>query len=167
MATVEVKRVASPERERITLASKELADLQCKVGFFPSAQYADGTPVAYVAAIQEFGYAEGGIPPRPFFRPTIDAQQQAWRDLVAKAVRGIPSGKRTAKQVMEALGSLAAGDIRKTIVTLESPPLAPSTIYARQHRKNPAPNSSVKPLVDTRVMYPAVQHVVETGAKSS
>ena len=30
-----------------------------EAGFFSTAKYQDGTPVAYVAAIQEYGYPEG------------------------------------------------------------------------------------------------------------
>ena len=153
------KQAPSPVRERITLAAQELAGLQTKVGYFESNKYPDGTPVAYVAAIQEFGYAEGGIPPRPFFRPTIIRESNNWRALVAAGVRGIPTGKRTARQVMEALGSQAAGDTRKTISEITTPPLKQSTLDARQSRGN----SSTKPLVDTRVLLPTLTHVVETG----
>lgn len=155
MATT--KHTPSPERARITLASKELAALALKVGWFQGSKYPDGTPVAYVAAIQEFGYAEGNIPPRPFFRPTIEAQQSNWRGLVERGVKGIPSGRRTANQVLEGLGLQAAGDVRAAIAQVTSPPLAESTKANRRSRGN----SSEKPLVDTRVMLPTLTHQVE------
>ncbi|MDL2105264.1 hypothetical protein QQJ69_19235, partial [Proteus mirabilis] len=48
----------------------ELARKRLSVGFFEHSKYPDGTPIAYVASIQELGYPAGGIPPRPFLRPT-------------------------------------------------------------------------------------------------
>ena len=65
------KRVPSPVRERITLAAKELDGKELKVGWFASSKYENGTPAAYVAAIHEFGYPEGNIPPRLGMRGTI------------------------------------------------------------------------------------------------
>lgn len=157
MATV--KHVPSPEGERFALAMKELAGLSTKVGWFPSAKYVDGTPVAYVATIQEFGYPEGGIPPRPTIRPTISEQQGAWRDLMARAVRGIPKGTRTAYQCMEVLGLQAEGDIRKSIAQLTAPALAASTIAGRKGRGN----GSTKPLVDTRYLINTLTSVTESS----
>lgn len=45
----------------------ELAKKQLKVGFFAHSKYPDGTPVAYVAAIQELGYPAGGSRRVSFF----------------------------------------------------------------------------------------------------
>lgn len=122
------------ERGRIEQALKDIQRTQSRVGWFESAKYEDGTPVAYVATIQEFGYPAGGIPPRATFRPTIIEQQQAWRTLIGQAVRGMIDGKRSAYQVMELLGLQAAGDVRKAISQLTAPPLALLTLMARKAR---------------------------------
>ncbi len=53
------------KRLQKALSAADKSDLQ--VGWFESAKYDDGTPVAGVAAIQEFGSAKNRIPPRPFF----------------------------------------------------------------------------------------------------
>jgi hypothetical protein len=58
------------------------------------------------------------------------------------------------------LGNFARGDIQAAIAAVTSPPLDPGTLYARQHRSNPPPNNSTKPLVDTRIMQPSVQYEV-------
>ena len=42
-----------------------------RVGFLEGATYPNGTPVAMIAAIQEFGAPKAGIPPRSYFRPLI------------------------------------------------------------------------------------------------
>lgn len=153
----DVEHIPSPEAQRFQLAMKELNGLQTKVGWFEGNKYPDGTPVAYVASIQEFGYPAGGIPPRPFIRPTISAQQGAWTDATAKMVRRIGTGQMTARSVMETLGGLAAGDIRKAIAEVTAPPLDKRTLAARRSRGN----NSTKPLVDTRIMQPTVTSITE------
>lgn len=49
-----------------------------KVGFLENATYSDGTPVATIAAIQNFGAPEKGIPPRPFFTNFITENSPGW-----------------------------------------------------------------------------------------
>ena len=56
-------------------SAQRVDDVQ--VGFFATAKYDNGTPVAAVAAYNEFGTKR--IPERPFFRQAI---QGADRDLV-------------------------------------------------------------------------------------
>lgn len=124
----------SGDFNRIKQAIKDLERTSSRVGWFESAKYEDGTPVAYVATIQEFGYAAGGIPPRPFFRPTIAEQQGAWRTLIGQAVKGMINGKRSPYQVMELLGLQGAGDVRKTISLITAPPLSLLTLMARKAR---------------------------------
>lgn len=122
------------ERERIKKMLQEIERTQTRVGWFESAKYPDGTPVAYVATIQEFGYAAGGIPPRPFLRRTTDEQQPAWKSLMGMAVKGMIAGNRTPYQTMELLGLQAAGDVRKTISKITAPPLSILTLMARKDR---------------------------------
>lgn len=65
-----------------------------KAGFFKTATEADGTPVASIAAVQEFGavvQGRGGhpivIPPRPFLRQTIARCRNTWVRQLADAFR--------------------------------------------------------------------------------
>lgn len=85
--------------ETIKLAVKELDKLNLAVGWFESAMYDDNTPVAGVAAVQEFGH--GATSPRPFMRPAIADYKSAWRDLVENGARAILKGKKTASDVKE------------------------------------------------------------------
>ena len=50
---------------------EEFDGMVAQVGFPSGINYEDGTNVAYVATIQEFGAPEANIPPRPFMRPTV------------------------------------------------------------------------------------------------
>ena len=152
--------------ERTTAASeamaKAIAQIQrakLQVGWFDTARYEDGTPVAYVATIQEFGSAAQGIPPRPFMRPTIEQQRNAWRESIAAGMRTVLEGKRTALEVLGRVGMLAAGNVGETIASITTPPLKQSTLDARQ-RKKLTPGVSTKPLVDTGLMIQSVDYKV-------
>lgn len=147
------------------------------VGFFPGAKYEDGTPVAGVAAVHEFGI---GVPARPFMRPTIAANAQPGGRWSQAIVQTLESGK-TLEQAAHALGNFARGDIQAAIAAVTSPPLSLLTLQARKHRKDggkvtgktlgelsrardagppDVSGVSTKPLVDTRIMLPSVQYEV-------
>lgn len=152
------------KRERtksITVAMQQLnAGLQCRVGFFETAKYPNGTPVAAVATVHEFGYSPGGIPARPFFRPTIAEQSPEWTRQFGRAAKAIANGKIGAADALEQLGALAAGDVRKTISSITAPPLKAATISARRRRYAQSGGKLDKPLVDTGIMIGAVTHLV-------
>ncbi len=116
-------------------AMKELDNINVKIGWFESAKYEDGTSVAFVAAIAEHGAAGKSIPPRPIFKPTIAAQSTAWIELMGRGVRSAIKGKITAHNVMDKMGMQAAGDCRKTISEIVTPPLSVVTLLARKRRK--------------------------------
>lgn len=148
---------------RLLEGARELSDVQGKVGFFESAKYPDGTPVAQVAVVHEFGYTEGGIPPRPFMRTTANEQSANWSEAFGKGAKAIAKGRFSATQVMDAVGQLAAGDIRKKISEIQSPPLKEATIKARKRRYKDRKTTGnlTKPLVDTAVMVNSVTNIVE------
>lgn len=73
--------------------ASQLDSKQLKVGFIDGATYPDGTPVAMVAATNEYGRPENNQPPRPFFRNAIAEHESEWTDAIA---RGIRAGYRTA-----------------------------------------------------------------------
>jgi len=129
------------------------------VGFFDTSHYPDGTPVAYVATIQEFGH--GAIPPRSFMRTTINEQREAWKAKLAQGSRRVLSDKMTAHDMLEQFGMMAAGDVKEKIISITSPALAESTIYARLHRNNLPKNTSTKPLVDQGIMLNSVDSQVQ------
>lgn len=155
---MKVVRKGGTEKLKATLA--EVSSKQIRTGIFPESVYPDGTPVAYILAIHEWGYPQGNIPARPVMRPTAEQKKSEWGRQIAGAVRGAIDGKVNVVQAFEALGARAAGDIARTISRVTSPPLKKSTLQARQARKK-TPGVSKKPLVDTGQMIQAVTHVVE------
>lgn len=141
---------------------KSIADIQTKraaVGFFDTAHYTDGTPVAQVAIAQEFGIID---PPRSFMRSTISEQKAAWQATLAQGSKRVMADKLTAEQMLSAFGQVVAGQIKEKIAAIMAPELAPSTLYARQHRTTKPRNTSTKPLVDTSTMMDSVKSKVES-----
>lgn len=141
----------------------QLQHKRLKVGWLESAKYDDGTPVAYVATIQEFGSAPQGIPPRPFMRPTIAEQQPKWQSIANHQSKALLNGTTDANSALDMLGLAAAGDIAKTISKIQEPPLKPETIKARQrgYADKKTVGSLTKPLVHTGIMLNSLTHVVE------
>jgi hypothetical protein len=99
-------------------------------------QYEDGTNIAYVAAIQEYGAPAANIPPRPFLSSTSAAQRKAWTKLMADGIAAVAAGQLTADALMEQIGALMAADIQKTISEIQEPALSPITIMLRGMRGN-------------------------------
>lgn len=122
-------------REHLERVPKQFADKAVQIGWFPSAQYEDGTNVAYVATIHEFGAPEIKIPPRPFMRPAIDTHMPEWKQYMFKGVQAVAQGRRTADQVYEVIGGAAVGDIQYQIETGTYQPLSDITVLLRKWRR--------------------------------
>lgn len=162
---VTVRREVTQTGKILEVALKGLQNKVAKVGWFPSAKYPDGTPVAYVATIQEYGYPPDNIPSRSFMRSTIIEQEKAWTALAAAGARAILRGTATVDLVLNGIGEKAAGDIRKKISSIWSPPLSPVTIQNRLRRYSDKATigSLTKPLIDTGVMLNTIS--VEVGTE--
>lgn len=141
-----------------------LEDAQGRVGWFESAKYGDGAPVAGVAAVQEFGSPAQGIPPRLGMRTTARKKQDEWRGIVKQVSRAAMQGKVAPEQVMEALTMAAGGHMAAQISKVVAPALKDATVAARKRRladkgasvkgdKGGAGIAGItKPLVDTGIL---------------
>lgn len=153
-----------------------------KVGWFESAVYPDGTPVAYAAAINELGSPANNIPSRSFMRSTALEKDGAWKDLASTISKKILAGEMTPQDGMELLALQAEGDIAKKIASITSPPLSPITLGVRKYKSQgktitgatigeiarklhdgtlDVSGVSDKPLVDTSLMVDTLTHKVE------
>lgn len=124
--------------------------LQGKVGWFESAVYPEGTPVAYVATIQEFGTSR--IHARPFMRPAVADHGQEWLDQLADGARASLNGGPSGAQVLELVALGAAGNVAEKIQAVTSPALSPITVKRK---------GFAKPLIDTGQMIQSVTGKVE------
>lgn len=104
-----------------------------QVGWFESAKYPNNGPqVAEVAIIHEFGAPAASIPARPIFRPVIDKNRAMWAEKLGSGARAVMHGNASAEQVLEQVGSLAAGQLRTHLGSGDFQPLSPTTLMLRK-----------------------------------
>lgn len=116
-----------------------------------STRYPDGTQVAFVATVNNFGSKSRNIPKRPFMslskKPALEKVLPIQNRLLPK----FNEGKITAAQILETCGPFAVSEFQKTITDLKTPPNSDETI-ARKKSSNP--------LIDTGLMRQTVTYVV-------
>ena len=127
----------------------EMHNKKVSVGYFSNSTYSDGTSVAYVASIMEFG--EMHIPARPTIRPSLEKNKAKYYDLINKAIVNSLNGSDFKTGLM-IVGKMGAEDIQAEIRNLQNPPLSIKTILKKGHSK---------PLMDTRVMFQSVASKVD------
>jgi hypothetical protein len=98
-----------------------------RVGFLEDATYPDGTPVATVAAFQNFG--TGKIPPRPFFSNMVAAYGPTWPDKIAKLLKATDFD---AEKTLALLGQDIAADLEQSILDTTGPALSQITLMLRK-----------------------------------
>ena len=114
-----------------------------EVGFFASARYPNGTPVAAVAVWNEFGTKT--IPERPFFRQAIAEMQDGIVNILKAGID--PKEGVVDQQLANRIGAYAQGQVQKSITKLDAPPNAPATVAAK---------GSSNPLIDEGTMRQSV-----------
>jgi hypothetical protein len=160
-----IKEIHGAGWNQLELALKNLGNKVGKVGWFEDSKYDDdkNTPVAFVAAQNEFGNRAKNIPERPFMRPTIIAKQNEWRKIALDGSKKIIKGELNSYNVLDILGLKVVGDIKATIQKIQEPVLSPVTIKNRLARR--ANKKTVgwltKPLIDTGVMFNTITNSVE------
>ena len=146
---VKVKQTGGKRLQRILREAGKGGVSGVEVGFFSTAKYQDGTPVAAVAAWNEFGTkrpsGETHIPERPFFRQAIAEMQDGVINILKAGIdpeRGVVD-----QQLANRIGAYAQRQVQRRITELDDPPNAPSTV----DRKGPS-----NPLIDTNHMRQSV-----------
>ena len=122
-------------KTKLDKVPKEFNGKVAQIGFPKGIAYEDGTSVAYVAAIQEYGAPSRSIPPRPFIQPTIKAEKDKWVKIIEKYIPQVVLGKTTAFDALDLVGRVAVADIQETIAHVYSPALSPITVLLRKWRK--------------------------------
>ncbi len=122
------------------------------VGFYSTSRYEDGTPVALVAAVNEFGAPDKGIPERPYFRKAL--ADSGTKRGISNLVKNKIDAKRMVIELPLAndIGEFVGLQVQESIRSLRTPPNAPDTI---------ARKGSSNPLIDTGFMRQSVAHEVE------
>lgn len=98
-----------------------------RVGFPEGATYPDGTSVALVAFLQNFG--TGTIPPRPFFSNMVAMHGPEWPDKIAKL---LVANNMDAEITLRLMGLEIEADLRDAIIETDSPALSQITLMLRK-----------------------------------
>ncbi len=120
-----------------------------RVGFLEGATYSDGTSVPMVAAINEFGAPSRGQPPRPFFRRMVADKSAEWPAVIGQLL--VSTGFDVDK-TLNITGLKIGEQLQQSIIDLVDPPLAESTVRAKEFDK---------PLIDTSTMLNSVGYEVD------
>lgn len=134
-----------------SIAKKLGSAKQIKIGFMSGATYPDGTPVAMVAAIQNYGAPRAGIPPRPFFSNMVADKSPQWGDRLVRILKG---ANNDGKLALERMGASIGSDLQQSILDGGWEPNKPSTHKAKGFQNN-------TPLIDTAHMINSVQYDVD------
>lgn len=126
------------------------------VGVHPYAgNYPSGVPVSVIAATQEFGSPEQGIPQRSFIRATVDAKMDRLNAMRIDLVGKIIDGKLTPKKALDILGTYLQVQVQNRIDSNIGPRLSPA--YARWKVRQGKPPRT---LVLTRLLYRSITYAV-------
>lgn len=107
----------------------------------------DGTPVAMIAAVHEFGSPSQGIPERPFLRVAVQRNRQKYVRLNRINLVKMLRGQAAVEQALGQLGEMAKGDVQTEIRSGDFAPLKPATIKRK---------GSSRPLIDTGQMVQSI-----------
>lgn len=111
------------------IARKVKTKANVRVGFLENATYPDGTPVAMVAAIQEFGAPSRNIPPRPYFRTMVKEKSDSWADATSNL---LVSNNFDAIKTLNQVGAGISGQLQESIKKQNQPPLSKVTLMLRK-----------------------------------
>ena len=139
----------TPEGKKYFRELKKMTDMDIQVGFQGDQKYEDGTSIAQVAAINEFGASD--IPERPFMRQSFENHESELQAACDTAQRLVSSGG-SAEQALQQIGVIAKGLVQDEIVNGGFAPNAESTIKKK---------GSEQPLIDTGTMRQSVNFVVK------
>lgn len=145
--------------------AQKLGETSAKIGVL-GGNYNDKeeTPVAYVAAIQEYGSPSQSIPPRPFMRPTVQAHKKEWAEQLGFGLQKVISQNADPVVILGAVAETGALQMKGTITEIHTPPLAPATIKRRMAKtkdKGARGGSFDKPLEDTFTLYDSINSEVD------
>lgn len=136
-----------------------------EVGWLEGACYDDGTPIAKVAEINEFGAtikvtdkmrrwfgAQGfplnkntteiHIPARSFIRSTCDEEKLDWAELLKSRLQRVIKGEMTFEQALEILGLRIKADVQEQISLMTEPHNSAMTI-AMKGKDTPLRNTGL------------------------
>ena len=154
MFSSKIKRKSGPGQDALKRA-QSLKPAHVLVGIPRDAiPYPDGTSVALVGAVHEFGSGTRKIPERSFLRSTINDERKTYTKMLSTIAEFAIDEGRDLKDGLAIVGQVAQGDVQKKIVDIKDPPNTPETIRRK---------GSSNPLIDTGHMRQSVTYEVREG----
>jgi len=122
--------------------AQQLADAnrEVLVGVPAGPKEANGTTVALVAVVHEFGSPDHGIPERSFLRAGVRRAKPKLDKLNIGNLQRVLAGKQTVTGALEQLGAVAAGEVKREFEIGDFVPNSPATIARKK---------SSRPLIDS------------------
>ena len=118
--------------------------------------YEDGLTIATIAAVNNFGSADGHIPARPFLEPAITKGAPQYQRLAELMIPKVLSGEMDMTGLLMQMGDLAQGHVQTEIDELKIPPNAKSTIAAK---------GSDNPLIDEGTLRQSIRYVIDESTE--
>jgi len=113
-----------------------------KVGVMGDAGTSDeGADMLLIAAVNEFGSADGRVPERSYIRAGFDKNRSKLRNTAAALWGRVLDGDMDQRQALGLLGETHQDQVQKFLTALSAPPNAASTIARKR--------GSANPLIDT------------------
>lgn len=161
MATIRGGKKFEAALARIAYSLSKPATL--RVGFLEDSAYPNGTSVAMVAAIQNFGAPKVGIPPRPFFSNMVRDKSPRWPSAIAKNLKDTNYDEDL---TLKRMGDGIRDQLQQSIRDTNSPPLAESTLARRGasgvvYDPEDPETFRAKPLIDTGYMLNSVDFEIK------
>lgn len=129
MTEISLSGGAKLEQRLAEIANRVARGGTLRVGFLEGATYSDGTPVATIAAIQNFGAPEKGIPPRPFFTKFIEDNASGWG---AQLAHLLEVNDWDVEKALNLMGMGMQGQLIDSIDQTNEPPNSPVTNLLKQ-----------------------------------
>lgn len=102
---------------------------------------ADGTPVALIASVHEYGAPSRNIPARPYLRPTFEAHHDRYAKLIRGAIIATVAKGGDLGALLRLVGEQAQKDVLKRLRSNIPPALSARTIAERQRRRGRKPRN--------------------------
>lgn len=127
--------------------------LAISVGVHGDSGEEGGTPLATIAAANEYGTEDGHIPERSFIRSTVDEELPSLKILRDRVLAQVVLGELNPRQAIGIMGAYLQGKIQQKIASGVPPPNAPATIAAK---------GSSTTLIDTGRLRQAISYEIHT-----
>lgn len=119
--------------KRILKNARDLGKANVTVGVHGTAKphkndEGESTPLAFIAAVNEFGSSDGHVPERSFIRSTVDEQLGTLRRIRDQALRKVVLDDLAPRKALALIGAYLQGKIQEKIASNIPPPNAPSTV---------------------------------------